>query len=139
MQRWLRSGLRGTVCIAVAMLYALNAFMPHIAHAYATPQRVSEPSATSEHGHSTAAVHHRPDGAAHHHATAEHPTSHSKHGDKDTDPNCCAQINLTVLPRQNVDITFTGLSHSPDFPEFIAELTGRGADRLDRPPNVGRP
>lgn len=136
MPHWLRSELRRTMCIAVAVLYALSVFVPHFAHACASSQRATEPSGMSGRDHGAATEHHHPGGATHHHATAERPTSHSKHGDKDTDPNCCAQINLTVLPRQNVDLAFTGLFHSTDFPAFIAELTGRGTDRLDRPPNA---
>jgi hypothetical protein len=124
------------MCIAVAMLYALSVFVPHFAHAYAPPQRTADPSAMSEHDHSAGAAHHHADGATHHHATAEHPTSHSKHGDNDTDLKCCAQVTLTVLPQQNVNPPFTGLSHSPGFPALVAKLTGRGAERLDRPPNV---
>jgi hypothetical protein len=133
MQHWLRSDLRKTVCIAAAMLYALSVFAPHFTHASAL---ATESFAASEHHHGVAATHHHADDAMHHHTNAEHPASHSKHGHEDANPKCCVQLNLTVLPPQTVDPAFAGLSHWQDFTSLVAKLTGRGADRLDRPPNA---
>lgn len=132
MPRWFRSDLRRKACIAVAMLYALSVFVPSLAHAlsncamefFTVSDHDSGPEATPHHA------------AVLHHAIAEHPASHGKHGDEDNAPKCCAQMALTILPNENHNPAFTGLSYSPDFPALVARLTGRGAERLDRPPNV---
>lgn len=132
----IRSKLHRRFGVAVAVLYALSVFGPHFAHASARPHLSTEHLAVSAADHAADMAHHHAAGAPHQHDAGHQPVTNGHHSNTDTSPTCCAQMILSVLPQQSVDLVLIGLSHSLRFPSPEAKLTGRGADRLDRPPNV---
>lgn len=82
-----------------------------------------------EHAHMQAHVHN--DSAAHRHADSHHPGTR----DRDNDPAaCCGLFGVTAMAVDpQVDLGAPS-RHSAILPASFEELSGRGPDRINRPP-----
>ena len=139
MLRWLQREWRVRAAIAVAVLYALCVLAPGVAVAFNGPAAVH--CLTTSHGIASAhefgeKPHVHADGTVHHHA-AQKDAAVPPHGDGDEHPGkCCGLFCMSALALQAEPTIATEQPLSLDFPALEAKLTGRGASRIDRPPNV---
>lgn len=139
MLRWLRRHMPLRAALAVAVLYAASILMPAVAFAFGTPSSphcLTEAFAMAEHIHGSK-THVHADGTMHNHH-AEHPGA-ATHNQDEADAHlgkCCSLFSINALTPQAEHVIAAELRVQPDFPPLEAKLTGRGADRIDRPPNV---
>jgi hypothetical protein len=138
MFRWLRRHMSLTAAVAVAVLYAASILTHAVAVAFGPPPSVhclTEALAMAEHTHGSKAH-------VHTNSRVHHPAEHSgaaTHSEDEADAHpgkCCGLFSVNALTPHAEHVIAVDLRVQPDFPPLDAKLTGMGADRIDRPPNV---
>lgn len=131
-------------------LYALCIIMPSASVALGAGDRpvhcftdeqlglthVHQAGAAQSHAEGHAQAHVHADGTTHHHDGAHHPAT----SDHRNDPAaCCGLFGLTAMAVDpHIDLGVPS-RHSSVLPMSLEKLTGRGPDRINRPPIVPLP
>jgi hypothetical protein len=134
----LTKAFRRKAAIAFAALYALCVLAPAVALAF-----VDGPTAvhclTDQHGMARAhdhegTVHGHADGTAHRHHDGGGAHEHSEADGKSHAGNCCGLFCLTALAGDAIAALSTPVRFTLTAPAPDDRLTGRGPDRINRPP-----
>jgi hypothetical protein len=142
--------VRQWAAIVVGALYALCVIAPapamafgadaHPVHCFTDEQlgRAHVHQAAAGHAHTDvhAKTHVHADGTPYHHDGAHHPAPSNKGNDPAA---CCGLFGLTAMavdPQLDFGVPSR---HSAILPVSFEELTGRGPDRINRPPIVPLP
>ncbi len=121
---WLTRKQRWRVASLLVALYALCLVAPTAAMAVGHGS-IPEHCLAGDHDTGVAHVHH--EGLAHHH-------SGGKAHDSDHDNNCCGLFGVTAIAPEMGSFAIPPASASKQPSLIVANLTGRGSDRIDRPP-----
>lgn len=124
---WLTRKRRWRVASLLVALYALCLVTPTAVMA-AGKGAIPAHCLTDDH-HAAGAIHAHQDGSSHHH-------SGSKEDDGDHDGKCCGLFSVSAIaPELGIIVTPRGpAAQQPSL--TVDDLTGRGSDRIDRPPRI---
>lgn len=122
---WLTRKRRWRVASLLVALYALCLVTPTAV--MAVGQGAIPAHCLTDDHHIAGAVHMHQDGSTHHH-------SGSKQDDGDHAGKCCGLFSVSAIA-PDLDIVVAPREPAPQQPSLTAnDLTGRGSDRIDRPP-----
>jgi hypothetical protein len=144
MMIWLNSAMRWRAALAVAALYAFCVLVPSVAlaltnaaahclidaHGAAHVHR----AIANTHVHADGVAHKHHDKAAHTHTDEGAPNGHTDAGDKAHDGNCCGLFCITALAHEAPAALSAPAAVSRALPALADFLSGRGSDRINRPP-----
>jgi len=134
----LRKTLRIKAAVAVAMLYGLCIVTPSLAFALADPDAAAH-CLTEDHGfaaapHHGANVHIHADGVAHHHSDSGGPHKQANDESKGHAANCCGLFSVVAIPGEPGFALGLVSPASLAFPVLHDAASGRGPERINRPP-----
>jgi hypothetical protein len=136
--------MRWKAALTLAALYALCVLMAPVAFAFSgapahcltdagpahVHQRMAEPAEVHAHG---AGHSHGSTAAAHEHLGESAPDDHA-HGDGKAGGNCCGLFCITGLAQERPDFLTTPVVNAQSVSTLADVLTGRGPDRINKPP-----
>jgi hypothetical protein len=143
--RWTRS-LRGKAALALAALYVLSILLPSVAFAWSGVPAHCLTEAGHAHVHRSGdqpKAHVHGDGTVHTHGSKAAPHKDAEdvalpdyaNGDGNKrDSNCCGLFCITGLSLEAPAIASTPVVGSHSVAALAGVLTGRGPDRINRPP-----
>jgi hypothetical protein len=127
--------LRAKAAIALALIYAFCVLAPPAAFAFSHDPDVARCLIEGHVGiavHDHGKMHMHADGTAHHH---HDPHAPQKQPDPSGQlPNCCSLFSLVAIPEAVGSVPEMFGHASIVLPALANVLTGRGPDRIDRPP-----
>jgi len=130
--------------LTLAAIYAACAVAPAAALAFvdgpAAAHCLTEPHGMARSHDHGGAAHVHADGTMHHHDATHHhedsgTTSDQANGDgRPHTPTCCGLFCMTALPGESAVALSTPVRFTFTTPPLDDHLTGRGPDRINRPP-----
>ncbi len=133
MLTWLTKRLRVRTAAIVAAVYALCVVAPPVALAF-TDGAVAAHCLTGNH-HAPAKAHVHADGSVHNHSGGD--DTQDKSGDKTAKGqagSCCGLFCFAAMPADVGDVIAQPIPVAAPLPALQAGLSGRGPDRINRPP-----
>ncbi len=133
MLTWLTKRLRVRTAVVAAAVYALCVVAPHLAVAF-TDGAVAAHCLTDDH-HAAAKAHVHADGSVHKHSGGDGTQENS--GDKAAKGeagSCCGLFCFAAMPADLGDVIAQPIPVAAPLPTLQAGLSGRGPDRINRPP-----
>ena len=124
---WLTSQWRGRAASLLVALYALCLVTPTAALAFSASPAAAH-CLTDDSNHGVGSKHVHADETSHRH-------SNTGDDEKGQTGNCCGLFCLSVIAPPVVDLVARQLPPATHLPSlFMESLSGRGSDRIDRPP-----
>jgi len=140
----LERGTRWRAALALAGLYACCILVPSVALALTSAAAHCltdthgaahvHPAIANTHVHADGVAHKHHDRAAHTHADEGAPNGHADSGGKTHDGNCCGLFCITALAHEAPAALSAPPAVSRALPALADFLSGRGSDRINRPP-----
>ena len=114
--------------------YALCVIAPAAAMVTSSGERAAHCLADEHHGIAAPHMHVHADGTSHSHPATPPDNPGNKADDHGQPSQCCGLFGLTAIAPDLQQVTNTAPATSLVAPPLTASLSGRGSDRIDRPP-----